>query len=92
MFTHLHIDSGGKGIIFILIYCCTHLLYVIKVILGLRLQQRCDFTAMSQAERAETPFPEKESRHSDDGTVGKLPSQGQRQRADLLQLFLPFRK
>lgn len=60
---------GEKVIIFILINHCTHLLYVTKVILGLHLQQRCDFTAMSRAEGVEIPpYPEKEPRHIDDGT------------------------
>lgn len=60
---------GEKVIIFILMYRCTRLLYVIKVILGLHLQQRCDFTEMSRAEGVEIPpYPEKEPCHIDDGT------------------------
>lgn len=58
---------GEKVIIFILIYCCTCLLYVIKVILGLCSQQRCDFMSVSQAEGAETPFPGREPRGRGDG-------------------------
>ena len=40
---------GENVIIFVLMYCCTCLRCVIKVILGLHLQQRCGFMAVSEA-------------------------------------------